>query len=89
MQQPAEQPPSATVPMDTPPPSALTPREREVADLTVEGLSNAEIAERLAFSPGTVGNHVGHIMRALGLKNRVQVAVWAMEHGLQAPRGSE
>lgn len=72
MQQPSE-----------PAPSVLTPRECEVAALVAEGLSNAEIAERLMLTSGTVGNHVAHIMRRLGARNRVVVAVWAVEHGLR------
>ena len=40
----------------------------------------------LVLTTGTVGNHIGHIMRALGVKNRVQVAVWAVERGLRASR---
>ena len=85
MQQPAEQAPFATVPMDTPPLTALTPREREVAALVAEGLSNAEIARRLVLSEGTVANHLAHIMRRLGAGNRVQVAVWAVKQGLYSP----
>ena len=61
----------------------LTSREIEVATLVAGGLSNAEIAERLVLVPGTVANHLAHIMRALGLRNRVQVAVWAVEQGLR------
>jgi DNA-binding CsgD family transcriptional regulator len=64
--------------MDIPPLATLTPREREVAVLVAEGLSNAEIAERLALTPGTIGNHLGNIMRKLGARNRVQVAVWSV-----------
>jgi len=64
----------------------LTARQREIAGLIAEGLTNREIAERLVLSTGTVGNHLGHIMRTLGLKNRVQLAVWAVERGLKAPR---
>ena len=66
-----------------PPIETLTPREREVAALVTGGLSNAEIAARLVLSPGTVANHLAHIMRALRAKNRVQVAVWAVERGLR------
>jgi DNA-binding NarL/FixJ family response regulator len=60
----------------------LTPRELEIAALIAEGLSNAEIAERLVLSRGTVGNHLGHMLRALGVRNRVQIAVWAVLRGL-------
>ena len=70
------------MPTDIPPLAALTPREREVAALVAAGLTNAEIAERLVLSPGTVGNHLANIVRALGARNRVQVAVWAVERGL-------
>jgi DNA-binding NarL/FixJ family response regulator len=59
----------------------LTPREREVAALVAEGLSNAEIAQRLALTEVTVANHVAHIMRRLRTRNRGQVAVWVAERG--------
>jgi non-specific serine/threonine protein kinase len=59
----------------------LTARQREVAALVAEGLSNAEIAERLVLTQGTVAGHVEQIMRALKAKNRVQVAVWAVKQG--------
>ena len=70
------------MPTDIPPLTALTPREREVTTLIAEGLTNAEIAQRLVLSPGTVSNHLANIVRALRMKNRVQVAVWAVERGL-------
>ena len=60
----------------------LTKRQQEVAALIAEGLSNAEIAERLVLVPGTVANHVEAILTRLGFKSRSQVAVWAVEHGL-------
>jgi DNA-binding CsgD family transcriptional regulator len=59
--------------------SVLTRRECEVALLIAAGLSNKQIAVRLAITAGTAGNHVGHIMRVLGATNRSQVAVWASE----------
>ena len=61
----------------------LSARECEVAALIADGLTNAEIAERLALKLGTVGNHVVHILRALQARNRDQVALWAIEHGLR------
>ena len=54
----------------------LTPREREVAALVAEGLTNREIAERLYLSERTAQNHVQHILTKLDLPNRGQVAVW-------------
>ena len=60
----------------------ITRREREIAALIAEGLSNAELARRLTLTEGTIGNHVAHILRKLGLKSRTQIAVWAVERGL-------
>jgi DNA-binding CsgD family transcriptional regulator len=60
----------------------ITRREREIAVLLAEGLSNGELADRLTLTEGTVGNHVAHILRKLGLKSRTQIAVWAVERGL-------
>jgi two-component system OmpR family sensor kinase len=60
----------------------ITRREREVASLIAEGLSNAELSDRLTLTEGTVGNHVAHIMRKQGFKSRTQIAVWAVERGL-------
>jgi DNA-binding CsgD family transcriptional regulator len=52
----------------------LTPRQREVATLIANGLTNMEIAERLVLTPGTVANHIEHILRRLGYRSRSQVA---------------
>ena len=60
----------------------LTPRQREIAALVAEGLTNDEIAERLGLVRGTVANLVVKVMRKLGLRNRVQLAVWAVKQGL-------
>ncbi|HEY5846792.1 MAG TPA: AAA family ATPase [Microlunatus sp.] len=55
----------------------LTRREREVAELIAEGLTNREIAERLYLSERTAQNHVHHILTKLDLTNRSQIAVWS------------
>ena len=65
---------------------APSPRELEVAALIRQGLTNAEIAERLALSPGTVANHVANILTRLNLRNRAQLAAWATEHGVGGTR---
>ena len=70
-----------TMPTGAVPPrgSALTPREREIADLVALGLSNRQIAERLVIAPGTVKIHVERILGKLGRTSRVQIATWATE----------
>jgi DNA-binding CsgD family transcriptional regulator len=54
----------------------LTAREREIAGLMADGLSNREIAKRLVITEGTVEVHVKHILSKLGISSRRQVAGW-------------
>jgi DNA-binding NarL/FixJ family response regulator len=64
--------------------ATLTPREREVLRLIVEGLTNKEIAARLQISAATAKNHVLHIANKLGASDRTQAAVAAIRLGLLA-----
>jgi DNA-binding NarL/FixJ family response regulator len=55
---------------------ALTPRQREVAQLIARGYSNAQIARELVLVPGTVANHIEQMLTRLQFRNRAQIAAW-------------
>jgi RNA polymerase sigma factor (sigma-70 family) len=63
----------------------LTPREREVFQLTARGLSNREIASALTVEESTIRTHVKRILMKLDLRDRIQVVIFAYETGVNLP----
>jgi DNA-binding NarL/FixJ family response regulator len=61
---------------------SLTPRELEIIRRVGEGRSNKEIAEELALSVGTVKNHISLILDKLELRDRTQLAIYAIRHDI-------
>jgi non-specific serine/threonine protein kinase len=59
--------------------SPLTRRERQIADLLAQGLSNKDIAAKLVISQRTAESHVEHILTKLGFTSRAQVAAWTAQ----------
>jgi DNA-binding NarL/FixJ family response regulator len=63
--------------------AGLSPREREVFGLLLEGLPNKLIARQLGISEKTVKSHLTNVFRALGVTDRVQAVLWAERHGVR------
>jgi non-specific serine/threonine protein kinase len=70
-----------------PPPGGLSAREREVAALVAQGLTNRQIAAALVITRATASRHVEHVLAKLGVHSRAQIATWATEYGLTRSAG--
>ena len=77
--------PGGAVVTPEPPAPELTSRERQIAGLVAEGLSNRKIAERLVISKRTVDAHIEHIYGKLGVSSRVQLTAWLRSARPPAP----
>jgi predicted ATPase/DNA-binding CsgD family transcriptional regulator/Tfp pilus assembly protein PilF len=73
------QPPISSTPEH---PGGLSPREVEVLELVAEGLTNAQVAQRLFLSPRTIQRHLNSIYHKLGVSSRTAATRFAIEHGL-------
>lgn len=73
---------STTAPADLP---TLTRREEEILKLVARGLPNKEIADTLGIVEGTVKRHLQNILEKLHLRNRVELATFAVRRGLARP----
>ena len=62
--------------------SGITERERNVLKLVADGHSNTEIAEELIISQNTVKNHIASLLSKLAVKDRTQIAVFALKNNL-------
>jgi DNA-binding CsgD family transcriptional regulator len=60
---------------------ALTPLQRDLLVLVVNGLTNRQIAERLGLSPGLIGTHIGRITRELGARRYAELAAMRTADG--------
>lgn len=64
-------------------PSCLTEKDKDILRLIAQGLNNKEIAQQLYLAEGTIKNSVSQLLVKLALRDRTQLAIFALEHGLK------
>jgi DNA-binding NarL/FixJ family response regulator len=67
----------------------LTPREHDILLLLAQGMSNEEIAAALVVEVATVKSHLARLLPKLGVRSRLQAAVWAYQNHVVAPEAPE
>ncbi len=72
---------------DSNPAGSLTARELQVMELLARGMTNREIAEKLAISIKTVDTHRGHVLKKLGVRNNSELTRFAVKHGFVTLEG--
>lgn len=65
----------------------LTPRELEILQLVITGKTNKELAHEIFISKKTVEFHLDNIYSKIGIRTRLLVGIWAIQHGIQAETG--
>jgi two-component system nitrate/nitrite response regulator NarL len=68
---------------------ALTEREDQILDRLADGRCNKQIARELDIAEATVKVHIKHLLRKLGVRSRLEAAVWALNHPQQRRRSSD
>jgi DNA-binding NarL/FixJ family response regulator len=69
-------------PADRTPVGMLTKRELQIVGAIAEGASNKDIGQQFNLSEQTIKNHLSHIFDKVGVSNRLELALYAMHHGL-------
>lgn len=62
--------------------AALAPRDRTILLLIAAGNNNLEIARTLGYGQQSIANHISYVVRKFGVKNRIQLAIYALKTGL-------
>ena len=67
----------------------LTPRELEILELVITGITNKAIASQIYISEKTVEFHLDHIYTKIGVRTRLMAGIWAIKHGIERAEARE